>query len=429
MPDAPDAPNSPHMPQKDKGQYAKEVSHPSVTVGSDSGQGLGHDLAHVDVCVRKLTLTNFRNYDSLSLNFPAQASHGAPVVLCGPNGAGKTNLLEALSLLAPGRGLRRASRSDFLSYHHTRQETGNPRNTASIWAIAAQIETKDGLMKVGTGLSPDKPDGARLFALDGMKSTASQLATHFALSWLTPQMDGLFIGSPSARRRFIDRLVIAFDPAHSARLSAYEKSYRERQRLLQTQGDDAWIEALETQLGESGVAIMAARASLVRVLSEAAYQGDEAFGFPRIHMAMRGGGGDWLDHDPAAIVEDKIKQDAAQRRRAGDLTMLGPQSQDLDTIHLDKNQPAHLASTGEQKALMIAAILAHARLQHSRLARPPLLLLDDVAAHLDETRRSCLFAATSQLRGQVWYSGTDTHSFAKLAQIGQFLHVEDGKIR
>lgn len=377
------------------------------------------------IYVRSLTLTQFRNYGSLRLVLPLGAlAGGAPVVLHGPNGAGKTNLLEALSLLSPGRGLRRAARSDFLNYPATQDAQNRP-----IWAISAEIETGTGVLHAGTGLSPDKPDGARLFALDGAKSSASQLASHFALSWLTPQMDGLFISSPSGRRRFIDRLVIAFDPAHSARLSRYEKCYRERQKLMQEQGDNAWIEALETQLAESGVAIMAARAALVRVLSEKAYQGDEAFGFPRVHMAMRGGGGEWLDHDPAAVVEDKIKQDATSRRLRGDFTMLGPQAQELDTIHLDKNQPAHLASTGEQKALMIAAILAHARLQNSRLSRPPLLLLDDVAAHLDETRRRCLFAATAELQGQVWYSGTDKASFAKLAQIGQFLHVEDGKIR
>ena len=387
--------------------------------------------ANAQVYVRALTLTKFRNYDSLRLELPRPSlSSGAPVVLYGPNGAGKTNLLEALSLLAPGRGLRRAARGDFLCHqmptHPPIADTDLTK--PSVWGISAEIETSAGPLHAGTGLSPDRPEGARVFALDGVKSSASHLATHFALSWLTPQMDGLFIGSPSARRRFVDRLVIAFDPAHSARLSAHEKCYRERQKLMQDGAETAWIEALETQLGESGVAIMAARAALVRVLSEAAYQGDEAFGFPRVHMAMRGGGGQWLDHDPAAVVEDKIKQDAARRRLAGDFAMLGPQSQDLDTIHLDKNQPAHLASTGEQKSLMIAAILAHARLQHSRLARPPLLLLDDVAAHLDETRRACLFAATAQLQGQVWYSGTDKNSFEKLAQIGQFLHVEDGKI-
>jgi DNA replication and repair protein RecF len=329
--------------------------------------------------------------------------------------------------------LRRAARGDFL--YHAMSPSPPPIEQASpafqkppIWGISAEIETSAGVLHAGTGLSPDRPEGARIFALDGVKSSASNLASHFALSWLTPQMDGLFIGSPSGRRQFVDRLVIAFDPAHSARLSRYEKCYRERQKLMQEGAEPAWIEALETQLGESGVAIMAARAGLVRVLSEAAYQGDEAFGFPRVHMAMRGGGAQWLDHEPAAVVEDKIKQDAARRRLSGDFVMLGPQSQDLDTIHLDKNQPAHLASTGEQKSLMIAAILAHARLQHSRLSRPPLLLLDDVAAHLDETRRRCLFAATAQLQGQVWYSGTDKNSFAKLAQIGQFLHVEDGKI-
>jgi len=372
------------------------------------------------IFVSSLTLTSFRNYPYLKLDLTEQKAK--PVVLIGPNGAGKTNLLEALSLFSPGRGLRRAARADFL-YHH--REQAHP----PVWGVSAQIETDMGPLQASTGLSADKPDGARLFRLNGAKSSASHIATHVALSWLTPQMDGLFIGSPSARRRFVDRLVIAFDPAHSARLSRYEKWYRERQKLIQDRSDETWIDALETQLGEMGVAIMAARAALVRALSETIYQGDEAFGFPRLHMSMSGGGCAWLDHEPAAVVEDKIKQDARRRRQGGELTMLGPQAQDLDTIHLAKNQPAQLASTGEQKALMIAAILAHARLQQQRLSRPPLLLLDDVAAHLDETRRACLFAATSELQGQVWYSGTDKQAFEKLAPFAQFLHVEDGKIR
>ena len=372
------------------------------------------------IFVSSLTLTSFRNYAFLKLDLTAQMAK--PVVLIGPNGAGKTNLLEALSLFSPGRGLRRAARADFL--YHNRDEGAAP-----VWGVSAHIETDMGPLQASTGLSADKPDGARLFRLNGAKSSASQIATQVALSWLTPQMDGLFIGSPSARRRFIDRLVIAFDPAHSARLSRYEKWYRERLKLIQEQADETWLDALETQLGEMGVAIMAARSALVRSLSESAYQGDEAYGFPRLHMSMTGGGCAWLDHEPAAVVEDKIKQDARHRRKAGELTMLGPQAQDLDTIHLAKNQPASLASTGEQKALMIAAILAHARLQEQRLSRPPLLLLDDVAAHLDETRRACLFAATSELQGQVWYSGTDRQAFEKLEPFAQFLHVEDGKIR
>lgn len=389
-------------------------------------------LSSATTFIRTLTLTNFRNYQQLRLDFSETAlgGSGQPVVLVGPNGAGKTNVLEALSLLSPGRGLRRAARDD-LPYHHLASPSSvaaAPSSQAAIWGIAADIETALGPLHASTGLLPDKPQGARAFRLNGAKSTASHLASHFALSWLTPQMDGLFIGSPAGRRRFVDRLVIAFDPAHSARLSRYEKGYRERQKLIQEQGDSAWIAALETQLAEMGVAIMAARAGLVRALSEAAYQGDEAFGFPRVHMAMRGGGSDWLDHEPAALVEDKLAADAKKRRLSGELSMRGPQAQDLDTIHLGKNQPAHLSSTGEQKSLMIAAILAHARLQHSRLSRPPLLLLDDVAAHLDETRRACLFAATSELHGQVWYSGTDPHAFEKLRDSAQFLHVEDGKI-
>lgn len=379
----------------------------------------------VDVFVQSLTLTRYRNYHSLRLDHHLLGQDGRPVVLVGPNGAGKTNLLEALSLFAPGRGLRRASRSDFLSY----ERDATPDASAGIWGISARIETTLGPLEVNTGLQAERPEGARRFLLNGAKSNAAAIATQFAVSWLTPQMDGLFIGSPAGRRRFIDRLVIAFDPSHSARLTAYEKGYRERQRLIQDGGDDRWLGALETQLGEKAIAIMAARSGLVRVLSEAAYQGDSAFGFPRLHMAMRGGGCERLDHHPAAEVEEWLASEARRRRLAGDLQMPGPQAQELETIHLDKNQPAQLASTGEQKSLMIAAILAHARLQDSRLSRPPLLLLDDVAAHLDETRRASLFAATSELKGQVWFSGTDEAAFVKLAQKAQFLHVEDGKIR
>ena len=386
--------------------------------------------------MRRLMVSQFRNYSSLNLEF----GHD-PIILTGPNGAGKTNLMEAVSLLAPGRGLRRASRDDFQSFAPDSSSDSSPASLQgssagmpamaghALWAVSASIDTPIGPVDVGTGRNAEKPDGARIMMVNGAKSTAASVAELFAVSWLTPQMDGLFIGSPSARRRFIDRLVIAFDPAHSGRLSRYEKLYRERQKLVQEQGAPSWLSVLETQLAETGTAIMAARAALCRAISETAYQGDKAFGFPRLHMAMSGGGCSWLDEMPALAVEEKIAALAADNRRQGDLSMPGPQAQDLNALYLDKNQPAHLGSTGEQKALMIAAILAHARLQASRLDRPPLLLLDDVAAHLDEDRRYCLFAATSELKGQVWYSGTDRDAFRGLAQIGQFFAIEDGMIQ
>ena len=351
-----------------------------------------------------------------------------PVVLTGPNGAGKTNILEALSLLSPGRGLRRAARRDFPRQGMV-SPLGQEASVTTPWSIYAKLETDAGPLEVGTGIQPDKLEGARAVRLNGVKSNLGQLASYFAVSWLTPQMDGLFIGSPSSRRRFVDRLAIAFDPAHSGRLSRYEKLYRERQRLIQEGGnDDSWLLALETQLAETGMAIMAARAALTRAVSEAAYQSDAHLGFPRLHMAMTGGGCAWLDEMPALAAEDKMKETARARRQAGDLSMPGPQAQDLTTIHLDKGQQAQLASTGEQKALMIAAILAHARLQAGRLDRPPLLLLDDVAAHLDEEKRHCLFAATSELKGQVWYSGTDRVAFSAMNQFAQFFNVSQGQI-
>ena len=191
-----------------------------------------------------------------------------PVVLTGPNGAGKTNILEALSLLSPGRGLRRAARRDFPRQGMV-SPLGQEASVTTPWSIYAKLETDAGPLEVGTGIQPDKLEGARAVRLNGVKSNLGQLASYFAVSWLTPQMDGLFIGSPSSRRRFVDRLAIAFDPAHSGRLSRYEKLYRERQRLIQEGGnDDSWLSALETQLAETGMAIMAARAALTRAVSE-----------------------------------------------------------------------------------------------------------------------------------------------------------------
>ena len=260
--------------------------------------------------MRSVFLQNFRNYQELRLDLGHR-----PIVLCGPNGAGKTNLLEALSLLAPGRGLRRAARADFINQASLKDVTSTP-----LWALSARLETKDGPIDAGTGLNPERPDGTRIVKVNGVKSSLSHLAELFAISWLTPQMDGLFIGSPSARRRFVDRLAIAFDPAHSGRLSRYEKLYRERQKLIMDRGDDSWISALETQCAETATAIMAARAALTRAVSEAAYQSDARFGFPRVHMAMSGGGCEWLDEMPALAVEDKIKQIAQQNRHAGELS-------------------------------------------------------------------------------------------------------------
>ena len=367
-----------------------------------------------DVWLSALKLQDFRNYTSANLMLDR-----SPVVLLGPNGAGKTNLLEAVSLLAPGRGMRRAPR-DELAHRGDQPQTSSAR-----WAISAKLHTISGSYQLGTGVQADET--RRSVRLDGQNAAQSDFGRLCAVSWLTPQMDGLFIGSPSARRRFIDRMAIAFDPAHVGRISRYERAYRERTKLLTTgQADTQWLISLESVLAETGVAIMATRAALIDDLNAETELG--ATGFPKVQLSMSGGGAAQLSSTPAIEVEDKIKAEAARLRSDGETSMPGPQASDLSALHLDRQQPAHLASTGEQKALLISIILNHARLQARRLQRPPLLILDDVAAHLDGERRSDLFAACHDLTGQIWYSGTERSDFGQLQHQAQFFEIENGQI-
>ena len=391
-----------------------------------------------DVWLSELKLSQFRNYREAHISFDR-----APIVLLGPNGAGKTNLLEAISLLAPGRGLRRAGRDELA--RQPSHSAGGHAETSGQWAISATInlpyetslfdraeatgtagDTYHPIThKIGTGTQAD--DARRLVRLNGQNASQSDLGSLFALSWLTPQMDGLFLGSPSARRRFIDRLAIAFDPAHVGRISRYERAYRERTKLLvQGQGDAQWLQSLESILAETGVAIMATRAALIRDLNATTEANDT--GFPKAILSMRGGGAELLSERPALEIEDRLKSEAERLRSAGETTMPGPQASDLTAMHWERQQPAHLASTGEQKALLISIILNHARLQARRLNRPPLLILDDVAAHLDGNRRSDLFAACHDLSGQIWYSGTEKSDFRSLHHQAQFLELKDGEI-
>jgi DNA replication and repair protein RecF len=252
------------------------------------------------------------------------------------------------------------------------------------------------------------------------------LAQAVTLSWLTPQMDGLFIGSPSARRRFIDRLAIAFDPAHSGRLTRYEKAWRERARLLADGvADDKWYISLEKTLAETGIAISATRSELIEDINRESEHLISSF--PRVRASLIGQAADWLaEGHPAIEIEDRILYAARQNRLAKVSHMPGPNETDLVMTY--KGQSAHLASTGEQKALMIAMVLAHAILQDKRLGRPPILLLDDVAAHLDPARRAELFSLCSDLSGQIWYSGVDTHAFSALCQTAQFINVSHGQL-
>ena len=355
----------------------------------------------------KLVVDNFRNYQTASLQLNAPS-----VVLTGPNGAGKTNLLEAISLLAPGRGMRRARRG-----HWPNAGAQSPH-----WAVAATVQTADGEVQIGSGVTPDAAHAGRLMRLEGQTVSQTEIGEYISVSWLAPHMDGIFVDSPSARRRFLDRLVIAFDPAHIGRMARYEKALRQRSILLtKGQSDTSWLQSLEAVLAEAAVAVTAARQTLIRDLNQEAKKG--WLGFPGVWLGLIGDTEQWLTDMPALQVEDKLMAAAKAARLAGDPAMPGPHASDLQAVHLASQMPAYLASTGQQKALLIAVVLAHARLQEHRLGKSPLMLLDDVAAHLDADRRSALFEAVGLLGGQCWYSGSDEKQFDDLIGKAQFVLV------
>ena len=367
----------------------------------------------------QIRLSNFRNYQELAITID-----NAPVVLVGKNGTGKTNLMEAISLLAPGRGLRRSGR-DEITFKNLGRDSGNDSPASKIWALSANLTTNITDWQIGTGISEEGKQ--RIIKINQQIESQAMLAHICAVSWLTPQMDGLFLDSPNSRRRFLDRLAIAFDAAHSGRLSRYDKLYRERNRMLADEiRDVAWYQVNETLLAETGVAIMATRHALIEDINRTVHHMQTEF--PKFTAELVGGGSELLHKIPAIELEDKIRQSAVQNRESYNTSMMGPHMMDLYVTHSQKNQLANEASTGEQKALLITFILAHAQLQSDRLNKPPLLLLDDVASLLDPWRRDALFEACSALAGQVWYSGSDERSFHSLKSKAQFFYVNDGSI-
>lgn len=368
--------------------------------------------------LRRLSLVAFRSYARAELQLD-----GRPVVLTGDNGAGKTNLLEAVSLLAPGRGLRRARLSEL-------GRLGDP----APWAVAAEAETPLGWRSLGTGRDPQQGEGEaerRVVRLDGRtERSQAALAEVLDLVWLTPQMDGLWREGAGERRRFLDRLVYGFDPAHAGRITGYENALRERARLLQQGGaDPAWLAALEAEMAERAVAIAAARRALLAKLAAACA---ESVGpFPRVGLALAGDAESWLEEGSALAVEERLRA-AWQAGRGRDAetggAAVGPHRSDLKASHLAKGLPAELASTGEQKALLVAVVLAHARLMTVERGRPPLLLLDEVAAHLDAGRRDALYDEIRALGAQAWLTGTDRASFAGLGSDCQVFAVAEGRV-
>ena len=380
--------------------------------------------APAPVAVLRLDLTDFRSYETARLEVDAR-----PVVLTGPNGAGKTNLLEAVSFLAPGRGLRRARLAEIDRRPALMGGEATPE-IARPWAVAARLATPGGLVAIGTGRDGTSETGdRRLVRVDGqsVKGQAA-LAGYLNLVWLTPQMDRLFQEGAAPRRRFLDRLVFGYDPDHASRLAAYEQALRERAKLLRAGGADPhWLSVLEETLAREGVAVAAARREIAERLDQAAARPAGAFPAPRI--SLEGGIEAWLDDMPALAVEERLRAEyAAGRRLDAEIggASVGPHRTDLKVGHAAKGAAAVDCSTGEQKALLIAIVLAHARLQTGVKGTAPVLLLDEVAAHLDRTRRRALFDEIEALGSQAWLTGTDPELFAELGGRADFLTVADG---
>lgn len=351
--------------------------------------------------IARLTLTDFRNHASATL-LPGSGF----VVLTGANGAGKTNILEAVSLLTPGRGLRQVPLSQMARI-----------GGGGGFGVAAQLS--DGA-EIGTGTLPSAPD-RRQVRINGAAASVSALSERLAMLWLTPAMDRLFSDSAGGRRRFLDRLVLALEPGHASRAARYEAAMRARNKLLADAAgaDPAWLAALEAAMAEQGAALAAARARTVADLArELAAQGGEDF--PAAALQLDGAAG---DDDLAYRLRANRARDAAAGRATE-----GPHRQDLVVAHAAKGQPAALGSTGEQKALLIGIILAHAELVAKRRASPPILLLDELAAHLDPDRRTALYRRLAG-RGQVWMTGTEAALFDTIegADVSRF-RLADGAV-
>ena len=372
------------------------------------------------LALSRLTLTDFRNYAGLRLETGARL-----VALTGANGAGKTNILEAISLLAPGRGLRGAA------FDELARQGGSGG-----WAIAADIETTHGPVTLGTAWSgqPDSGDGGtRQVVIDGeAQRSAGALGDYMRLLWLTPAQDRLFAGPASDRRRFLDRMVAASDPEHSSRILVFEKVMRERNLLLdESRPDPAWLSSLEAQMAEAAVAISAARLVGLEALQAHIAEARAESSFPWAEVAVEGEIEALVAEKPAVQVEDEYRRilyDSRGLDRAAGRTLRGPHRSDLSVMHGPKAMAAGQCSTGEQKALLIGLILAQARAVKAGAGVPPILLLDEVAAHLDRARRKSLLEALAALGSQSWMTGTDAQLFEAIGEAGTVFQVEGGHV-
>jgi DNA replication and repair protein RecF len=382
-----------------------------------SGAGLTRPRAEPPSGITRLILGDFRSYPSLDLSVSRRI-----VALSGENGAGKTNLIEALSLFTPGRGLRRVEQTELVRH-----------GTATFAVSITVADPAIGEHRLGTGLQAGAKM-SRLCRIDGASvGSAIAFAEYVRLVWLTPDLDGLFRGPPGDRRRFLDRLVLAVDARHGARVNALDRSLRQRNRLLEEgAGDPAWLDAIEREIAELGIAVAAARGETVaRLDAEAAAAGSEASPFPFARLMLAGDLEAMVAERPALDAEDRyrlILRDNRHRDAAAGRTLFGPQASDLIVRHGPKDLPAETCSTGEQKALLLGLVLAHARLVRTMSGIAPTILLDEVAAHLDPRRRAALYDLLEGLGSQVWMTGADPALFAELGERADCFVVTPGAV-
>ena len=372
---------------------------------------VGDTAGNAQFRLTRLDLTDFRNYTALSWRPTARIS-----VIAGPNGSGKTNLLEAISLLGPGRGLRQARVAEFPRLRPG-GETG--------WAVAARVRTPELAepLIIGTGSAPDASE-RRVVRMDGAAASQAELASHIAISWITPQMDRLFGESPSGRRRFLDRLVWALDPAHAREVAAHDAAMSRRNRLLADgRGDPAWLAGLEDGMARHAVAATAGRRALVGRLNALLAAGAVA-PFPAARLSLLCPIGDRLDQAPALAVEDWLREALAAARTAdaaAGSASLGAHRADFGLADLASGRPAALASTGQQKALLLGVVLGHAMVIGEARGFAPWLLLDEPLVHLDEGHRTALLEALLRLPAQVFLTGVDAAPFTLLRDRAEFM--------
>ncbi|MCJ7597190.1 MAG: DNA replication/repair protein RecF [Methyloceanibacter sp.] len=379
------------------------------------------DTGHARTWIAQLKLSNFRNYASAQLNLDPR-----PLVLVGDNGAGKTNLLEAVSLLGVGHGLRGRHLAEL-----------GRKDGPGGFAISAHVGTRDGEVEIGTGFGEEAHGSAdgRVVKIAGKERSPGALADYVRIVWLIPAMDGLFTGSASERRRFLDRLVLTIDPKMRTPLARYDRAMRQRNRLfLMREGSPSLFEGLEEQMAEAGVAIAAARIDAVSRLAwlidaSRAERGDGPF--PWAELSAIGPLEHALLERPATEIEDEYFRaliENRERDRAAGRALDGPHLSDLSVFHGPNEAPAGTCSSGEQKALLIGLVLAHAELIQALEGISPLILLDEIAAHLDQSRREGLFSEILRLKAQAWMTGTDPELFAPLGSKAQFVTVAEGKL-